>query len=183
MDRLFVELDDLVWYIGNIVIKRTIWLAREREKYYGCLFIHVAVIYQEHLPGETLVIADPLVSYRLGNSHSWGAEAGEVLLNKWPALVASLAVSPSARRKVRSAEPWRSSRWLLVLRGWNAYSLTEYRQWIRPRLSSILEKSAAVMVSLLPIILVNTLFVFCRVISSARGGILLAMSRFHPRNW
>jgi abequosyltransferase len=185
MDRLFSELDETLWYVGNVIIKKSIWIARERKKYYGLMFLHVAVIYQKRLPGKALVIADPLVSYRVGGAHSWGAGLSELLLAKWPSLVESLAVSPSARRKVRTAEPWRSARQLLRLRGNGSYNMEEYRRWIRPRLISIREKLAPICIALLPGMLVNTLFFLSWIIRPHRGDWLIWMSRgpYNPWNW
>lgn len=185
MDRLFTEVDqDLVMYIGGVIIKREIWLARERERYYDSLFIHVAVVFQKHLPGEALVIAEPLVSYRLGNTHSYSSKMIEIIFDKWPSLVRTLAISESARSTVARAEPWWHPGWLLLLRGWGYYSLAEYRRWIRPRLSSTREKLSPVLVALIPGVIVNTLLLAYFSARSDRGRWLQAMkhSRVHIRN-
>lgn len=183
MDRLFSELDETLWYISNIVVKREIWLDRDRERYYGSLFIHVGVIFQKYLPGETLVIATPLVIFRLGNAHSF--ELSDMFFVKWPALVESLAVSATARSKVRSAEPWKNPLWLLLLRACGVYSMNEYRQWISPRLTSIREKSAPVLIALLPGVVLNLFFVLYCLIRRNHGDWLIGLtqSRFNPRSW
>jgi glycosyltransferase involved in cell wall biosynthesis len=185
MDRLFAEVDDIAMYVGSVVLKRTIWLARERERYYGSLFIHVGVIFQERLPGKALVIAEPFISYRTGNAHTYSPELTEMLFVKWPSLVESLALSESARRKVRSAEPWRNPRWLLLLRGLGLYSLTEYRRWVRPRLSSTRETLIPTFVALLPSVAVNAFLVSYYFARQDQGRWLQAMrdSPLHPRNW
>lgn len=185
MDRQFVELDETTAFIGNVIIKQALWLGRERERFYGSMFIHVGMIYQEHLPGQALVIAEPLVGYRMGNTHTYAPMINEVFYDKWPSLVKSLAVSESARRQVRSAEPWRSLQWLLLLRGRGYYSLTEYRQWIRPRLGSKLERLTPVIIAMLPGVLINTLFVCYYTIRQDRGNWLQTMrqSRFYLWNW
>lgn len=184
MDRLFSEADDGLWYIGAVIIKREIWLARERERYYGSLFIHVAVVFQENLPGKALVIAEPLISYRMGNANSYSSQLVEILFVKWPALVASLAVSETIKRKLRSAEPWRHPYWLLVLRGWGIYSLTEYGSCIRPRLSSVRERLAPILVAILPGVLVNSLLILYYWIRQDRGRELqwMRQSRFRLGN-
>jgi abequosyltransferase len=186
MDRLFAEAGDLLKYIGSIVIRRSIWLARERQRYYGLLYLHVGVIFQKPLPGKALLIAEPLISYRCGNTHTYSPQGTELLFAKWPSLIASLAISENARRKVGSAEPWRSLRWLLALRGTGWYTRKEYARWIRPRLATIRERFAPAAVSMIPGVVVNTLLVLYYSIASCqlRGVWLHEMreSRFNVRN-
>lgn len=185
MDRLFAEMDWNLWYIGSIVIRRQIWLARERQQYYGSWFVSVGVIFQQHLPGRVLVLAEPFISYRLGNAHTYSQHFSEIFLVKWPSLVRSLALSEAARGKVRSAEPWRNPLWLLLLRGWGLYSFSEYRRWIRPRLRSIREMLAPALVALLPGVVVNAYFVLYYSVRKDQGVWLSGMrrSRFYFRNW
>lgn len=184
MDLLFTEVSqELIMYIGAVVIRRAIWLERERERFYGSLYIHVAVIFQAHLPGETLVIAEPLISYRMGNTSAFSYTDSEVVFGNWPSLLESLALSESARRKVRSAQPWRHPHWLLVIRGAGHYSLNEYRRWVRPRLRSIHEKACPLAVALLPGVLVNTLLIlYYSARRSNRWLQVMRGSRFYFRN-
>lgn len=182
MDSLFSDLNELLWYIGNIIIKRAIWITRDRERGYGFQFPHVAIIYQMPLPGDALVVATPLVIYRVGNTHAWGT-AGEALLVKWPSLVETLAVSRSAKRKVKSAEPWKSPQQLLRLRGGGSYSMTEYRRWVSPRLKSVREKVIPILVALLPGTLVNVSFFIFWVFRRDRGNWLIWMSRCPYNPW
>lgn len=160
MDRLFVEVGNYLQYVGCIVIKRSIWLARERQRYYDSWFIHVGVIFQEPLPGDMVVIAEPLISYRMGNAHTWSPHVTEILLAKWPSLLRTVALSESARGKISSAEPWRHPRRLLLLRALGFYSYTEYQRWVRPQLHSSGRKIVAVIAALIPGELVNAFFVF-----------------------
>jgi glycosyltransferase involved in cell wall biosynthesis len=167
MDRLFMDVGTCLICICCVVIKRAIWLARERERYYGSRFIHVGVIFQEPLPEETLVIAEPFMSLRLGNEQTWATESFQVAYIKWPSLVWSLALSESTKRKFCNAEPWRRLRYLLALRATSKYSLTEYRRWIRPRLRSFQETLIPTLVVRLPRKLAYRLYVLY---SSILGG-------------
>lgn len=184
MDRLFEELGIGRNYIGGVVIKRNIWIARERERYYGSLFIHIGVIFQERLPGKVLVIAEPLVSYRFGNMHEFSPRVFEHIMVGWPSLVASLDLSEAVKSRACSSESWRSVGRLLFWRGWGVYSLDEYRRWIHPRVRSMREALVPAMVALLPGTLVNLLLVGYY---SARHRTiklqLLKESPFHFRNW
>lgn len=185
MDLLFEETDDLHVYSGCVVIKRSIWLARQRERFYGSLFIHVGVIFQAELPGNSLVIATPLISYRMGNVHTFSSQVGEIFLAKWPLLIGSLALSTDVRRRVASAEPWRHARRLLLLRGLDLYSLTEYQRLVRLRLRSAYQMFLPILIALLPGMLVNSIFVLYYTLRGNQGRWLPGMmrSRFYFRNW
>jgi len=164
LDRLFVEVAHILKYVGCVVIKRSIWLARERRRYYGSFFIYFGVIFQESLPGETLVIAEPCIRYRMGNAHEFSPRIPEIQFSKWPSLVRSVALSDAARRNAYSAEPWRHIRGLLYFRALGWYSWTEYRRWVRPQLSLFRERLIPILVALLPGVLVNACFVlYCSV--------------------
>lgn len=178
LERLFLEMDEASRvYMGNAIFRREIWLERERQRYYGSIFIRVGVIFQKPLPGATRVIAEPLVSYRMGNETSYSPQGIEMVLGKWPAVVASLALSEPVRKKIRSAEPWNHPRWLLFLRGWGRYSVTEYQRWIRPRLSSNAARLACIVIALLPGAAVNLLFVIYYSARRNRGHLLQLMSQ------
>lgn len=192
MDRLYAEGGKCLWYIGGIIIRRAIWLARERKRYYGSSFTYLAVIFQEQLPGETLVIAEPFISYRMGNSHTYSPRHFEIMMVSLPSLLWSLPISESAKRKVCDPEPWRSFRQLLVWRGLGRYSLTEYQKLISPRVHSLRKRLIPAFAAVLPGVLINTfLVVYCMVtIRPFRDGwpkgILLPnliKSRFHFRKW
>ncbi|MFC4311613.1 glycosyltransferase family 2 protein [Steroidobacter flavus] len=191
-DRLFAEVGDFLKYIGGVVIKRRTWISRDRKSYYGSLFLHLGVIFQDQLPGDALVIARPYISYRIGNSHTFSPNMFETFMIKWPALVWSLAPSDAAKRKVCSLEPWREFHELLQRRGLGYYSLNEYRRWIRPQLRSFREKLIPVFVALLPGVLVNAFFMVYYSLAANPGRSawypelrkqMLRGSRFHFRNW
>lgn len=189
MDRLVFETGHILKYVGCIVIRRTIWLARAKEPYYGSLFTYLGVIFQQNLPGNVLVIAQPFISYRMGNVQTWSSKAFETFAIKLPAIVGSLSLSESARSKLCNAQPWRSVRDLLWYRARGSYSLAEYRQWIRPRCSS-LGALAPLVIALLPGVLVNvSLVLFYRVFRGSHRGVwqpemvlqMLSESRFGLR--
>jgi abequosyltransferase len=156
-DRLFLDLQDMTMYAGAMIVKRQLWLQSDRRKYFGSLFLHVGVIFQNPLPGNAMVVAEPLVTYRHGNARSFTSELSALLLVAWPALVASLALSAQTRRRVRSAEPWRHPGWLLMLRGWGLYSLAEYKQWVRPNCERLRHEASALLVAAVPGVMINLL--------------------------
>ncbi|WP_161830709.1 glycosyltransferase family 2 protein [Steroidobacter agaridevorans] len=154
-DRLFVELDNTLWNIGNVIVKRDIWMSRERERYYGSWFIHIGVIFQDHLPGGAFLISEPLINYRLGNTQSASSVWAEIFLHKWPSLVDSLVLSNSAKDIIKSTKPWRNLRTMLCLRSDHGYTLAQYKLWISPRLRSFHERLIPILVAVTPRPLAN----------------------------
>jgi abequosyltransferase len=155
MDDLFEICQDWIGYIGCVVVRRDIWLARDRVKYYGSWFIHVGVLFQTRLPGKTLVIATPFISVRLG-SHSWIDKLFEIEVIRFPEVIRSSALSDMAKRRLITAEPWRSVGRLLFFRAMGAYSVANYRRHIRPRIVGRRGTIIPTVVALIPCILANT---------------------------
>ena len=135
-DLLLGDTGDYLSFIGSVIIKRKVWETRQKEKYFGSYFIHVGMIFQEPLPGDALVIAEPLVSIRYANA-SWLGKYFEIWMFKWPSIVWSFAQFPdSVKNRVCLREPWRSPGKLLHFRAKGVYSKQEYEQWLKPRSGS-----------------------------------------------
>lgn len=129
-DAFFADVASYLSFIGGVVVKRSLWLSRERQAFYGTVFIHVGVLFQAPLVGEIKVIAEPLVRIRYGNS-MWTPRAFEIWMLKWPALIWGFAgYSDAAKAKVTAREPWRSFRKLMFRRAVGGYSIVEYRQFL-----------------------------------------------------
>jgi abequosyltransferase len=121
-------------FVGAVVIKRSIWLSRDAERFYGTGFVHVGVIFSAPLTGTVSIIARPLVLIRYGNAQ-WLERGFEIFMFRWPELVWSFpGVSDAAKRSVTLREPWRSWRVLLLQRVYGRYSLRQYRTFLRERL-------------------------------------------------
>lgn len=185
MDRLFSEVGNHFQYVGCVVINRLIWLARERQRYYGSYFVFVGVIFQAPLPGTAVVLAEPLIRYRASNAHAWSSNIGAIDLSLWPSIVSSLCVSEQARSKVKSVHPWRNTKGLLVMRGAGFYSLSEYRRYIHPRLPTLRLRAAPLFIAILPGVLVNGAFLLYFSARPAGDGRLQWMkdSRFYFWSW
>ena len=149
-EGLFVDTVGYLSFIGGVVIRRAVWLARERPRYFGSLFIHVGVIFQGPLPADALVIARPLISIRFGNE-LWTPRTFEIWMFKWPGLVWSFAqFSAATKRRVCPREPWRRARTLAVYRARGAFSTAEYSRWLEPLLTSPWRRLLARTVARLP---------------------------------
>lgn len=157
----FADTASYLSFIGGVVIKRDSWLAREKERYFGSLFVHVGVIFQQPFPGDILVIAEPLISIRYGNA-MWTSRSFEIWMFKWPDLIWSFEdFSESAKSRVfpLSRHPWTHPVALMEYRAINAYSMNEYRKWIKPRMKSLWRNLLAGMIAATPGCLVNFLII------------------------
>lgn len=189
---VFADASVVLPYVGSFIVKRSVWLSRDKERYYDTLFVYLGVIFQQPLPGKTLVIAEPLIRYRRGNAHTWSPKTFEAFMVVLPSLLPSFPLSDAAKSKVGGVEPWRSTKELLLWRGLGFYSLTEYRQLLNPRLRSVRERLAPILVALIPGTLLNALFLIFYTMTGHRyrGAWqpelvlqLLKESRFHIQNW
>jgi glycosyltransferase involved in cell wall biosynthesis len=185
-DRLFEETSAYLSYIGAVVIRRDIWMSRERKAYFGSYFIHVGVIFQVRLPGPSIAIAEPLISIRFGNTQ-WRPKEFEIRMIRWPELMESMtAVSEDVRRRLYPAAPWRSLKSLFFYRAKGTYDIGHYRTWVRPRVHTPLDRMRAIIVATFPGVLANLVgLIYCRLPYRDANVHLLDMkaSRFFYRNW
>jgi glycosyltransferase involved in cell wall biosynthesis len=186
MDRLFVEAGGYLTFIGAVVMKRSIWLERSKDPYFGSLFIHVGVIFQAWLPGPVLAMAQPWISIRYGNA-MWKPKEFEIWMFKWPGLVWSLAgLSDAARNSHCRAEPWRQPTTLLYYRARGTYSINEYRHWIQPRVGSFRDGLVPRVIARVPGILANFLGLLYYLARGPRRRMAvfdMMQSRYYYRNW
>lgn len=148
-DRMFEDVGVCALCVCCVIIKRTLWVERERERYYGSWFIHTAVVFQEPLPGNTLVIAKPIMSLRLGNEQTSNSARFYVWYISWPELLWSFPLDEATKRKFCGPNPWREFRYLLALRAVGRYSRVDYKRWVRPRLRAPREVLIPSLVALL----------------------------------
>ncbi|MGY3265907.1 glycosyltransferase family 2 protein [Lysobacter sp. HA35] len=185
LDRLFVEVSGYLGYIGAVVIRRALWLERDRARYFGSYFIHVGVIFQAPLPHGAIALHRPLVAVRFGNTQ-WRPKEFEIRMIRWTELVASLdAVAPAIRRSVYRERPWRSIKSLLFYRAKGTYDIEEYRRWIKPRAHSSVDRAKALLVACVPGMVANLVgLIYCRLPYRDANIHLLDMkaSRFFYRN-
>jgi hypothetical protein len=179
--RLLAETGEFLSFIGCVIIKREVWEAREKERYFGSLFIHVGVIFQSPLPGTSLAIANPLISIRYGTA-LWLGSYFEIGMFKWPLMIWSLAGYPdSAKRQVCRKEPWRRLRLLLFMRAQGGYNINAYRKWVEPLLESSWRRAVSKAIAYFPGGIANVLAVS---FYSARNHQMiltdLANSPFYP---
>jgi len=155
LERLFVDTAKYLTFIGCVVIKREVWLARDRERYFGSAFIHVGVIFQRPLPANALAIAEPWIIIRYGNA-SWTARAFDIWMVQWPRLIWSFPhFADASKRRICRKEPWRSKMVMFLTRAVAGFSIDIYRQKYEPLLPLRSDRIAAQLIARLPGVLVN----------------------------
>lgn len=157
IEALFTDTAGYLTFIGGVVIRRDLWMARDRERYFGTEFVHVGVIFQAPLPGTALVISIPLISIRYGMAQ-WTERSFDIWMFKWPELVWSLPdISDDAKNRITRREPWRLLKNLLVYRAMGAYSSKVYHDKVRNRIQDRGRRAVPFLVSILPGRILNLL--------------------------
>ncbi|HEY2178122.1 MAG TPA: glycosyltransferase family 2 protein [Caulobacteraceae bacterium] len=132
-DAFLRDAGDALSFVGGTIIRRSLWLSRERRTYYGTLFVHVGVIFQSPFVGRAKVIGEPLVIIRAGNA-MWKSKTFEIWTFKWPELIWSFeAYGDGAKGAVTPRDPWRRAKWMFHYRAMGAYSRDEYVRWFGQR--------------------------------------------------
>jgi glycosyltransferase involved in cell wall biosynthesis len=128
LEALFADAGSYLSFIGGVVVRRALWLARERAPWYGSLFIHVGVLFSQPVLGAVVVVREPLIRIRYGNA-MWTARSFEIWTAKWPLLVWSFShFSEQARARVSPRAPAASLRTLVWYRGIGALDAAELRR-------------------------------------------------------
>lgn len=166
-EKLFIDTARYLSFMGCAVIKKRLWQEREKEKYFGTGFVHVAVVFQRTLPSDTLVIAQPYIAIRYSNAE-WTARAFDMWLLKWPQTIWSFSnFSDKTKARIVPKEPYLGYLTLLTFRARGQYSMDEYSRFITPRLKSGWKRFVLKAIALFPGCLLNFLAVlycslFCR---------------------
>jgi abequosyltransferase len=177
---LFVDMAMALSFISIVVIKRRVWMNRDRASYFGTLFVHVGVIFQAPLTGTTLFIAQPQVATRYGNA-SWMSQHFEIWMFKWPNLIWSFSeFTEAAKHQISPREPWHNLKDLLMNRAIGVFSNKEYSHWLLPRLKSRRERFTTYLIAQLPGWIVNLLYVATISLLRLNGGFLLADLKNSP---
>lgn len=151
MESFFIDALTYLSFIGAVVIRRSIWLNRKRESYYGTEFIHVGVIFQKPLQEPSLIIAEPYISIRYGNGQ-WTPRHFNIWMFKWPRLVWSFPhISDQAKRCITRIEPWRRLTTLISQRGMGAYTTQHYFECLSTIAATRPWKICAWLISRLPV--------------------------------
>jgi abequosyltransferase len=156
-EALFIDTAHHLSFIPALVIRREIWMSREREKYFGSWFAHVGVVFQAPLPTGAILIAAPLVAIRNENI-SWTGRMFEIWMIRWPTLIWSFDnLSDSSKERICRKNPHENWRTLLAYRTKGTYSFKEYRQHILPNTADFRLRILPAIIAVIPPSWVNTL--------------------------
>ncbi|WP_284451865.1 glycosyltransferase family 2 protein [Methylophaga thalassica] len=143
-------------FIGCVVIKRELWLSRNRIKFYGTLFIHVGVIFQQPLLKKVQLLAEPILSIRYGNA-MWTPRGLEIWLSKWPNLIWSFdGYSDEAKAKVCPLGYFKDLKKLIFFRATGAYGYKELKSILWQR-TNWLGRVVFLLIAVIPPKLMNML--------------------------
>lgn len=174
-ENLFLETAQGLSFIGCVVIKREIWLARDRRSYFGSLFVHMGVIFQ-HLPiAHAALIAEPLVTIRYGNA-MWTPRGLEIWIVKWPGLVWSFVdFSDKVKSVVCPRGGWHLFKRLVFYRASGAYSIKEYNEILCPIFSGS-ERQYSKFAARIPIALASLIASIYCAVAGGRGARMVMYS-------
>ncbi|NMG77266.1 glycosyltransferase family 2 protein [Aromatoleum diolicum] len=137
-------------FIGSVVIRRDIWLARDPRPYWGTMFVHVGMIFQARLPGPVRLLAHPEVLIRYGVG-SWKPRQFEIWMKLWPDLIWSFDGLPdSAKAAVVARRPSTKLRSLLLYRAKRAYDIAGFHTIVAKQTQGPLQNFAARTIARLP---------------------------------
>jgi len=182
-EKFFSEVASYLSFIGGVVIKRQLWLGRDRASYYGTLFVHVGVIFQYPPISRVKVIAEPLIIIRYGNA-MWTARGFEIWMFKWPQLIWSFPDFPErSKSAITPREPWRLIKKLILYRAIGGYGTAQYQQFIAARAQGI-PRRLYMVIAIFPAAVVNFFAsLYCVLINrDARSG-LYDLSRSRHASW
>lgn len=170
-------------FIGCVVIRRSIWTARDRETFYGTLFVHVGVIFQSPPLTNVKLLAAPLISIRFGNA-MWTARGFEIWMFKWPGLVWSFAdFSDLSKAVVFRQYPWRSLKLLALYRALGGYTHREFSTYLADN-SGGLSRLMFCLIAVFPGKLMNALIsLHCAFLSSNAKMGMYSLLKSKNANW
>jgi abequosyltransferase len=146
----FVESAIALTYVGCLIVRRDIWISRERADYFGTGFVHMGVMFQRRLVKSAVVLARPLVNIRYGNS-LWTTRAFQILMIDFPSLIWSFAwLEVASKQKIVTRRPWLSVAQLIKLHALGAYDAATYDRYLSNEKMSLGNRFSAKLVSLLP---------------------------------
>lgn len=157
-ENIFVELATGLSFIGCVVIKRSLWLSKDRSPFFGTEFVHVGVIFENNFIENAILISQPFILYRSGNS-AWTERSFEIWYHKWPKLIWSFSkFSINAKQKIVLREPWLRLRSLLRSRAMGEYSSILFYRFISSKTITN-NNLAAYFISVIPSKMLNICYV------------------------
>ena len=155
-EEFFIDAADHLSFIGCVIIRRDLWLKRDRESYYGTVFIHVGVIFQNPPIEDFRVISEPLIVIRYGNA-MWSSRAFVIWMFKWPKLIWGFSdYSDKAKKIVCDNSPLKIIKSVFTYRAKGVYSISEFNDYYSRDMEGLL-KYILYFIAIFPVSLANIL--------------------------
>jgi abequosyltransferase len=181
--ELFQKTAQALSFIGCVIIRRDLWLLRDRASYYGTLFVHVGVIFQSPALNKVKIVAEPLISIRYGNA-MWTPRGFEIWMFKWPALIWSFEdYSESSKTHVCPRDPWRKIKLIALYRALGGYGISEYAGFLRDRANGF-ACLLYLFVAVFPASLMNSaISMYCLLLNRNDRNGMYSLAKSHHATW
>lgn len=174
-ENMFLETAQGLSFIGCVVIRREVWLARDRRSYYGSLFVHVGVIFQHAPIARAALIAEPLITIRYGNA-MWTPRGMEIWIAKWPELIWSfMDFTDMAKSILCPRSGWHLAKRLMFYRAAGAYTGKEYGEIVSMKFAG-LTRMASKLVTIVPVTVAGFIACIYSVFTGGRGSRMIVYS-------
>ncbi|BCK88832.1 hypothetical protein MIZ01_2638 [Sideroxyarcus emersonii] len=174
-ENMFRETVQGLSFIGCVVIRREVWLARDRRSYYGSLFVHVGVIFQHTPIARAVLIAEPLITIRYGNA-MWTPRGMEIWIAKWPELIWSFKDFTDKTKSILCPRGgWHLIKRLVFYRATGAYTGKEYDEIVSIKFAG-LTRMASKFVAIVPVTLAGFIACIYSVFLGGRGSRMIMYS-------
>lgn len=182
-EELFQKSANALSFIGCVIIRRDLWLARNRASYFGTQFVHVGVIFQSPAIEKVTVIIEPMITIRFGNA-MWTPRGFEIWMFKWPNLIWSFSeYTDAAKAIVSPREPWRRLKLLAYYRAIGGYGVAEYQKFFSERVTG-LSRALYYMVAISPASLLNAaISIYCLLLNRRNRSGMYNLVRSRNVTW
>jgi abequosyltransferase len=166
LNLFFKDAVEHLSFIGCVIIKRDLWLKREKEKYYGTEFVHVGVIFQELFKNNIYIISRSLIKIRFDNAQ-WTSRSFHIWLFKWPNLLSSFKlISKENKLKYSTSPSFYRLKKILEHRASNTYNYKVFKDFFLKKNLSIFWIFILYLISIYPSKLLHLLINFYVVIKN-----------------
>jgi abequosyltransferase len=183
-ELFFHEVGHALSFIGCVIIRRDLWLSRDRASYYGTLFVHVGVIFQSPPIQNVRFIVEPSIDIRYGNA-MWTPRGFEIWMFKWPKLIWSFnKYSNSAKALICPREPWRNLKMLVLYRAIGGYGVTEFSNYLADK-ANVLTRTLYFLVAVFPGSLMNSaISIYCLIAKPTNANMsVYSLTKSCYSNW
>tara|TARA_B100000780_G_C21126367_1_gene457171 strand:- start:1217 stop:2260 length:1044 start_codon:yes stop_codon:yes gene_type:complete len=152
-------------YTGTIILPREIWYESDLKQYYESWFGTYAAMASSSQIKKIIYLDDPIIIYRSACS-AWTDHSFEIWYRMWPKIVNQFDLFKKAKQNNKIiSKPHLRVLTLLKSRAFGEYKLSSYFKFINKDPDvSILNHLSSILISLIPIFILNTSVLICMLI-------------------